>query len=161
VRVVISLREMILQLAPRVDDPGSEGVMPDTRSDFFDPNDPAGTTGRSRPRPPLRWVGVLTPLAGHAMHEIRVEVDELVLGRDNGCSAALADESVSRRHARITRHGDEFLLEDLGSRNGTHVDGVPILSCVLQDGDVIQLGQNLFYFERVLEPAGTGQEEAS
>jgi pSer/pThr/pTyr-binding forkhead associated (FHA) protein len=135
--------------------------MPVTRSDFFDPNDPAGAAARTRPRPPLRWVGVLTPLAGHATREVRVEQDELVLGRDNDCSAVLADASVSRRHARIRRRGDEFLLEDLGSRNGTHVDGVPILSCLLHDGDAIQLGQNLFYFERILEPAESGQEEAS
>src|SRR5262245_52544899 len=135
--------------------------MSETRSDLFDPNDPAGAAARERLRPPLRWVGVLTPLAGHARSEVRVEVDELILGRDINCSAVLADDSVSRRHARIRRRGDEFLLEDLGSRNGTHVDGVPILSCVLHDGDAIQFGQNLFYFERVLEPAETGQEEAS
>jgi predicted component of type VI protein secretion system len=123
--------------------------MADTHSDPVAPADHVVT----RPRPALRWVGVLARSAGALWRDLRVEGDELVLGRDAGCGAVFADESVSRRHARITRHGDEFVLEDLDSRNGTHVDGVPILSCVLHDGDAIQIGQHLFYFERVLESA--------
>ncbi|MBI1918945.1 MAG: FHA domain-containing protein [Planctomycetes bacterium] len=122
--------------------------MNDTRSDLIAPTDRPVT----RPRPALRWVGVLARAAGALWRDIRVEGDELILGRDAGCGAVLPDESVSGRHARITRNGDEFVLEDLDSCNGTHVDGVPIVSCVLHDGDIIQFGQNLFYFERVLEP---------
>ena len=103
------------------------------------------------PRPQLRWVGVLTWAAGPARRQVRIQVDELILGRDESCGAILADDSVSHRHARITRNGDEFILEDLDSRNGTHIDGVPVLSCVLHDGDMIQFGQNLFSFVRILE----------
>ena len=62
-------------------------------------------------------------------------------------------EAVATSAVRDASNGDEFVLEDLDSCNGTHVDGVPILSCVLHDGDAIQIGQHLFYFERVLEPA--------
>jgi pSer/pThr/pTyr-binding forkhead associated (FHA) protein len=76
----------------------------------------------------------------------------VVVGRDKTVAASVADESVSRRHARITRRGDEFVLEDLGSFNGTHVDGVPVLECVLFDGDTVQFGQTLYHFERILEP---------
>ncbi len=123
--------------------------MADTHSDLVPPAD----RPVPRPRPALRWVGVLARAAGALWGDIRVEGDELILGRDGGCGAVLPDESVSCRHARITRNGDEFVLEDLGSDKGTHVDGVPIVSCVLQDGDVIQFGHHLFYFERVLEPA--------
>jgi pSer/pThr/pTyr-binding forkhead associated (FHA) protein len=103
-------------------------------------------------RPPLRWVGLLTPLAGLARNVIRIDSDELTLGRKN-CDAVLSDESVSRLHARIRRDGDDFILEDLGSFNGCHLDGVPVLSCVLHDGDTVQFGQNLFLFERLLERA--------
>jgi pSer/pThr/pTyr-binding forkhead associated (FHA) protein len=106
-----------------------------------------------RSRPPLRWVGLLSPLAGRAALPIRLDRDSLTLGRKD-CDVVLADDSVSRQHARIRRDGDDFVLEDLGSSNGTHVDGVPVLSCVLRDGDTVQLGQNLFYFERLLERAG-------
>src|SRR5436305_12975617 len=121
--------------------------MGDTPSDLV----PAVGRPGTRPRPALRWVGVLARAAGAPWGDIRVEGDELILGRDGDCGAVLADESVSSRHARITRHGDEFVLEDLDSCSGTHVDGVPILTCVLHDGDLVQLGRNLFYFERVLE----------
>jgi phosphoribosyl 1,2-cyclic phosphodiesterase len=115
-------------------------------------------------RPRLRWVGVLSPLAGLASQRIRIDGAELIIGRDRDVPAFLADESVSRRHARIRRVGDEFILEDLGSSNGTHVDGVPVLCCVLRDGDTVEFGQNLFYFERVLETAGAedaGQARSS
>ena len=104
----------------------------------------------SRIRPALRWVGVLARAAGARGRDLLVEGDELILGRDSSCGAVLTEESVSRRHARIRRTGDEFVLEDLNSSNGTHVDGMPIVSCVLHDGDTIQIGQHLFYFERVL-----------
>ncbi len=104
------------------------------------------------PRSHLRWVGVLTPTAGKAAAPIRVEGRELILGRGEDCGAILLEASVSRRHARITRDGDEFTLEDLNSYNGTHVDGIPILSCVLHDGDTVQFGQNRYRFERQPEP---------
>jgi pSer/pThr/pTyr-binding forkhead associated (FHA) protein len=99
-------------------------------------------------RPASRWVGMLIPIGGLATQDIRLDQDEIVVGR-----ASLGDESVSRRHARITRRGDEFELEDLGSFNGTHVDGVPVRSCVLYDGDTVQIGQTLYRFERILEAA--------
>jgi pSer/pThr/pTyr-binding forkhead associated (FHA) protein len=82
---------------------------------------------------------------------------ELAIGRQEGLGVTLADDWVSRRHALIRRTGDEFVLEDLGSSNGTYVDGVPIVSCVLRAGDWIQIGRNLFRFEVQLDSAsGTG-----
>ena len=105
-----------------------------------------------RGQPPSRWVGVLTPIAGLTATVIQLEQDELAVGRDKDSGAVLPDEGVSRRHARITRNGGEFVLEDLDSFNGSHVDGVPVLSCVLHDGDTVQLGQNLYSFELALLP---------
>lgn len=105
-----------------------------------------------RHHPGFQWVGVFRPLKGVVKTVVRVVGTSLTLGRDRTLSACLADESVSRQHVRLTRTGDEFFLEDLGSLNGTHVDGVPIVSCVLHDGDVIQIGQTVFCFERLLEP---------
>ena len=110
------------------------------------------TTSFRRGQPPSRWVGVLTPIAGLSAAVIHLEQDELVVGRDKECGAVLPDEGVSRQHARINREGDEFVLEDLDSFNGCHVDGVPVLSCVLHDGDTVQLGQNLYSFELALRP---------
>lgn len=131
--------------------------MPD-RLDLFEPTvRQEATAGFRRALPPSRWVGVLTPIAGLAAAVIRLEQGKLVVGRDKDCDAVLADESVSRQHACLTRSGDDFVLEDLGSFNGTHVGGVPILSCVLHDGDTVQLGQNLDSFELALRPTPPGR----
>ena len=99
----------------------------------------------------LRPVGVLVPIAGLAPEKIRIEGVEVIVGRDPTVSAIIPDQRVSRQHARITRSGDDFILEDLGSANGTHVDGVPILSCELHDGDIVQFGESRYYFDRLLE----------
>ena len=105
-------------------------------------------------RPPTRWVGVLTPLRGHYPNTIRVDRAVLTLGRVD-CDIVFQDESVSRNHAILRRDGDMVVLEDLGSSNGTHVDNIPIQSCVLRDGDTVQFGQNLFFYERQLEQVGS------
>ncbi len=48
---------------------------------------------------------------------------EVVLGRHPGCDIRITDDTVSRRHARIVPQGNGFLIEDLGSRNGTYLNG--------------------------------------
>jgi DNA-binding winged helix-turn-helix (wHTH) protein len=68
---------------------------------------------------------------------------ENIVGRDPGCSVWLDAPGVSRRHARIevTRGGDVLQLEDLGSTNGTFVDGTAVRGIVpLTDGCVIRVG---------------------
>ncbi|MBL0213825.1 MAG: sigma 54-interacting transcriptional regulator [Myxococcales bacterium] len=66
---------------------------------------------------------------------------ELVLGRDASVELPIDHDSVSRRHARIKRRGDQITIEDLGSRNGTLVNGTPITTPRrLAAGDVIRVG---------------------
>ena len=66
--------------------------------------------------------------------------DNLVVGRDQGCDIVVADRQVSRHHARVAITTQGVMLEDLGSKNGTHHNGEPIVDPVfLQDGDVIQI----------------------
>jgi phosphoribosyl 1,2-cyclic phosphodiesterase len=103
-------------------------------------------------RPPLHWVGLLSRVSGRSNNDIRLDRSSVTIGR-KACDVLLPDESVSRQHARIQRNGDDFILEDLASFNGTHINGTPVLSCVLRDGDTVQFGQNLFLFERLLERA--------
>lgn len=71
--------------------------------------------------------------------------DVFVLGRHADVELRFdpdADLGVSARHARVQRAGDQWLIEDLGSRNGTFVNGTPIgQPTVLHDGDRITLGQ--------------------
>ncbi len=64
------------------------------------------------------------------------------IGRYSDSQVWLRDDGVSRRHARVFPEGGSFILEDLGSANGTFVDGKPITRHQLVDGELIQLGPN-------------------
>lgn len=63
-----------------------------------------------------------------------------VLGRSLGCDVWVGDPALSREHCRLEPSGDQWLVTDMESRNGTYVRGRPVRKCVLEDGDVIQLG---------------------
>ncbi len=58
------------------------------------------------------------------------------------------DSRMSRNHALFVFEGDQVLLEDLGSLNGTSVNGSRVERAVLRDGDTIQLGESVFRFEQ-------------
>ena len=62
------------------------------------------------------------------------------LGRGLASDVVLEDRSVSRRHAVVTRRGDEVVLWDDRSLNGVHVNGVRVTQAVLENGDAIALG---------------------
>jgi DNA-binding winged helix-turn-helix (wHTH) protein len=64
---------------------------------------------------------------------------ENIVGRDEAASVRLDDPMVSRRHARIVVSGSGALIEDLGSKNGTFIDGQPIASGPMPLRDGIQL----------------------
>lgn len=67
--------------------------------------------------------------------------DSVVIGRDPACDHVLEDPTVSRRHARLSRRGARLLVEDLGSVNGTFVNGERISArAVVGPGDTIALG---------------------
>ncbi len=64
----------------------------------------------------------------------------LVIGRDPACEIVIPDRQVSRRHARISVTHQGILLEDLGSKNGTHCNGMRVDEPVhLNDGDSVQV----------------------
>ncbi len=64
----------------------------------------------------------------------------LVLGRDSACDLTIPDRQVSRYHVRLTPTVDGILIEDLGSKNGTHCNGDALTAAkILQDGDVVQI----------------------
>jgi diguanylate cyclase (GGDEF)-like protein len=65
----------------------------------------------------------------------------MIIGRDAGLAISLPDHSLSRQHARVVRRNNHYTIGDLGSRNGTFVDGVRVAgSRVLEDGCRIHLG---------------------
>jgi diguanylate cyclase (GGDEF)-like protein len=71
--------------------------------------------------------------------------EEIVLGRHTSSTIVLTDDGVSRRHARIVRSDRGYVLEDLGSANGTFVGGKRIDRHLLSDGDVFQLGPTVLF----------------
>jgi pSer/pThr/pTyr-binding forkhead associated (FHA) protein len=73
-----------------------------------------------------------------------LEAGPLYVGRapDNGI--VVNDPATSRRHARFEQRGQDFLVVDLGSANGTLVDGKRVVEQVLASGAVITMGQNEF-----------------
>ncbi len=69
------------------------------------------------------------------------------IGRQAGNDIAISDPEISRHHANITWEGANFVIRDMGSANGTFVNGAMITApCILRDGDVIGLGELLFSF---------------
>ncbi len=84
---------------------------------------------RSGPTP-----GVTFPLEG----------DQLIIGRDSSNGVAINDAEISRKHSRLTFQGGKYVLEDLGSTNGTFVNGQRLAGpVVLKPGDVISLGEQI------------------
>lgn len=72
----------------------------------------------------------------------------LVIGRLPECDVVLADGNVSRRHAEIRPHGDGWVLADLGSTNGTRLNGFRLTAPrELRSGDEIAMGNSLLHFE--------------
>ncbi len=72
----------------------------------------------------------------------------LTIGREVTCEVVIPDRQVSRFHARLTPTNEGIVLEDLGSKNGVHRNGAPVVGQVtLQDGDTIQiaLAQQFLY----------------
>ena len=67
----------------------------------------------------------------------------LTIGRHGENDIVLRDSSVSRQHACFTKEGENLIVTDKGSKNGTIVNGLRVESARLEDGDVIRIGDNL------------------
>jgi DNA-binding winged helix-turn-helix (wHTH) protein len=92
--------------------------------------------------------------------EIALAEGENLIGRDENAAVRIDEVSVSRFHARIVIDGFAAKLEDLGSKNGTHLGGRRLAEAVaLRDGDAIRLGSVLLTFHR--PAAGEPTETAS
>ena len=90
----------------------------------------------------------------------RFELDEprVTVGRESGNAIQLHDTEVSRQHAELHRDDDVFYLRDLGSSNGTFVNGQRVEQHELASGDQVQLGRSLLLFTGVTD--GEGQNLA-
>jgi DNA-binding winged helix-turn-helix (wHTH) protein len=83
------------------------------------------------------------------VRELPLYEGENLLGREPDAVVRLVSEKASRRHARIVVDEKGAVLEDLGSKNGTHVNGTPVKEpVVLAPGDRIEIGRELLVFCR-------------
>ena len=90
---------------------------------------------------------------------VLLDEEIITFGRDQTCQVVLAQQAVSRAHARISRDGTLFFLEDLGSSFGTSVNGQKLPKGekrLLRNGDVIAIAQFDVTFDRVAE--GTAED---
>jgi pSer/pThr/pTyr-binding forkhead associated (FHA) protein len=74
----------------------------------------------------------------------------VVLGRSRDCDIQLTDTNVSRRHAELRQEGASYWIVDLGSTNGTELNGRRVERARLSDGDRITLGATDLRFGHVL-----------
>ena len=77
-----------------------------------------------------------------------LETERVTIGRQSGCTVVIRDTNVSREHAQLRRRPNGWTLRDLGSTNGTKLNGVRVDDeQMLADGDVIMLGAIKVTFE--------------
>jgi hypothetical protein len=101
-------------------------------------------SGEVREGPGGRGVGTVVLSDGR---RVPVDEDPVTIGRTPECDVMLSDQNVSRRHAEVRRQGGEFVVVDLGSTNGTRVNGSGVKERRLTDGDEITVGSTTVRFE--------------
>ena len=79
--------------------------------------------------------------------------DMTVIGRREDCDLRIPLGEVSRKHCRIVRDGDSLKLEDLGSSNGTFLNGQRVQEAMLGPGDTVQVGPVVFVLQVDGQPA--------
>lgn len=98
------------------------------------------------PQPAVGQRGWLVELPGGRSHALTGS--QLTLGRLAECDVVVDDPGASRQHARVNRTDSGFVLTDLGSTNGTLVNGESIREHLLEDGDRITIGETMLEFRR-------------
>jgi two-component system, cell cycle response regulator len=83
--------------------------------------------------------------AQNAGQVLKLEVPKFGLGRHPDNQACIDDDGISRFHARISVDGDKYWVEDLGSSNGTYINGRRVTSCELNNGDTLNLGPRVSF----------------
>ncbi len=82
---------------------------------------------------------------------------EIVIGRANELDVVLVEDMVSRRHAKIVSTGDALNIEDLGSTNGTFVNGEKVRRARLKEGDRVLIGTSIVRVAVTEAVAGSGE----
>jgi hypothetical protein len=90
---------------------------------------------------------------GQFFKEVDFSGSELIIGRSNEAGVQLLHEDISRKHVRVTQGANKITIEDLGSKNGTMVQGSPIQKSVIQEGAIFTIGPFSISIESVAPQA--------
>jgi len=90
--------------------------------------------------------GTLVYPDGYRYELAQVATDGIVLGRETTSDIVIDDDRASREHARVRPSGRGWIVEDLGSTNGTRVNGFRSAAQLLTDGDKVTIGATTFTF---------------
>ena len=128
--------------------PVAESAAPDTGAAWEAPVPKTAARADPAPRAAPQWVGVLYLPTGD-VREFRISATPTLLGRDAGCDIRVDDERISRSHLRLLLSTDGVLLEDLGSTNGTWLEGSQrIERHTVQPGDWFAVGGSRLVMEK-------------
>ncbi|HVA49532.1 MAG TPA: protein kinase [Pirellulales bacterium] len=98
---------------------------------------------------PLEWRLLRESLQGPPQTSVMREQDTVVVGRGRDCHIRVRDVQVSRRHCQFAWRNGGWQIEDLGSQNGTYVNGLSATTCELNSGDQIRIGSTRLWIVAV------------
>ncbi len=86
-----------------------------------------------------------------------LETPEIIIGREASNGVAINDAEISRKHAKLSLHGSAYVIQDLGSTNGSFVNGQRLTGTqVLNPGDTVSFGENIvMVYEATQDPNAT------
>ncbi|MCK6550893.1 FHA domain-containing protein, partial [Myxococcota bacterium] len=76
----------------------------------------------------------------------KIDKDSFLIGRSRNCDLVIPSSKVSRQHCSVSREGNDFFVEDLGSPNGVWRDGVKITKEKVKDGDEFMISDEVLKF---------------
>jgi pSer/pThr/pTyr-binding forkhead associated (FHA) protein len=85
---------------------------------------------------------IILKFNSNVIKELKIDQDEIIIGRDSGNDVQIDNIAVSREHAKIIRGPNYYLIEDLNSTNGTFVNGKKINKKFLKEDDEISIGKH-------------------
>jgi hypothetical protein len=119
-----------------------------------------GCAGQRMQRVPLRRrLFVVTGQLQISDGRVVAVRDGLTMGRVAGCDIVIDDTKASRRHARIVVQDGVVEVEDLGSSNGTLLNGKPVQRRVVRDGDEIQIGATRIVYRAVAAAPAAAKDD--
>ncbi len=102
----------------------------------------------------LRKMSLVVSRGPDAGKRVSVDNNHFVVGKDPSCGLVFPDPTVSRRHFEIEKQGDDFIVRDLGSTNGTTVDGTRVKEAFVAPGARITAGNVELILQAVYETPG-------